>query len=52
MNFLFDVDGTLIWNYRYLAPGREVHVTNSSEIDLFIINSFSGLLSEISVLVI
>ena len=28
-------DGALIWNYRYLAPGREVHVVDSSEIDLF-----------------
>ena len=30
-----DTDGDLIWNYRYVAPGREVTMIGNSEIDIF-----------------
>ena len=30
-----NTDGDLIWNYRYVAPGREVTMVGNSEIDIF-----------------
>lgn len=30
-----NTDGALIWNYRYVAPGREVDMVGNSEIDIF-----------------
>jgi len=30
-----DTDGDLIWNYRYVTPGREVTMVGNSEIDIF-----------------
>ena len=30
-----DTDGDLIWNYRYVAPGREITMVGNSEIDIF-----------------
>ena len=30
-----DINGDIIWNYRYLATGREVHVVDKCVIDIF-----------------
>ncbi|AMO42876.1 virion structural protein [Cyanophage S-RIM50] len=31
----FNTDGDSIWNYRYLAPGRDINLVQNTELDIF-----------------